>query len=29
MPGGRPLRFANQEQDRDLDGWLTLGTIFP
>ena len=29
MPGGRPLRFANQEQDRDLDGWLTLGTIPP
>jgi hypothetical protein len=29
MPGGRPLRFANQEQDRDLDGWLTLGTISP
>jgi len=29
MAGGRPLRFANQEQDRDLDGWLTLGTIPP
>ncbi len=29
MPGGRPLRFANREQDRDLDGWLTLGTIQP
>jgi hypothetical protein len=29
MPGGRPLRFANQEQDRDLEGWLTLGTIGP
>jgi hypothetical protein len=27
MRGGRPLRFANQDQDRDLDGWLTLGTI--
>jgi hypothetical protein len=27
MQGGRPLRFANQDQDRDLDGWLTLGTI--
>lgn len=29
MPGGRPLRFANREQDRDLDGWLTLGAIQP
>lgn len=29
MPGGRPLRFANQEQDRALDGWLTLRTIQP
>lgn len=27
MPGGRPLRFANQEQDRDLEGWLSLGTL--
>ncbi|MCL4178075.1 MAG: DUF4832 domain-containing protein [Verrucomicrobia bacterium] len=27
MQGGRPLRFANHDQDRDLDGWLTLGTI--
>ncbi|MCZ7636620.1 MAG: DUF4832 domain-containing protein [Verrucomicrobia bacterium] len=27
MPGGRPLRFANLAQDRDLEGWLTLGTI--
>ncbi len=24
MPGGRPLRFANREQDRDRPGWLTL-----
>jgi len=29
MPGGRPLRFANRQQDHDLDGWLTLGTIRP
>ena len=29
MPGGRPLRFANQDQDRDLDAWLTLGAIHP
>ena len=29
MPGGRPLRFANQDQDRDLEGWLTLGTLTP
>lgn len=29
MPGGRPLRFANQDQDRDLDTWLTLGAIHP
>ncbi len=25
MAGGRPLRFANLAQDRDLPGWLTLG----
>lgn len=24
MPGGRPLGFANQEQDRDVLGWLSL-----
>lgn len=29
MLGGRILRFANREQDRDLDGWLTLGTVTP
>ena len=29
MPGGHPLRFANKEQDRDLNGWLTLGTVRP
>jgi hypothetical protein len=27
MAGGKPLRFANREQDRDLDGWLTLGEV--
>ena len=27
LPNGKPLRFANAEQDRDLPGWLTLGTI--
>lgn len=25
LPTGRPLRFANKDQDRDLAGWLTLG----
>jgi hypothetical protein len=25
MPGGRPMRFANREQDQHLPGWLTLG----
>lgn len=24
MAGGRPLRFANRDQDRDRPGWLTL-----
>jgi len=24
---GPPLRFANQTQDADLDGWLTLGSV--
>ena len=24
MPGGRPVRFANQSQDLDSDGWLTV-----
>jgi hypothetical protein len=27
LPGGKPLRFANAEQDRDKAGWLTLGTL--
>jgi hypothetical protein len=27
MAGGKPLRFANQGQDRDRDGWLTLGEV--
>lgn len=25
LPNGSPLRFANQSQDRNLSGWLTLG----
>jgi hypothetical protein len=31
LPKGKPLRFANAEQDRDLSHWLTLGefTIAP
>lgn len=27
LNGGRPLRFANTDQDRDRPGWLTLGKI--
>ena len=27
LKGGRPLRFANADQDRDRAGWLTLGKI--
>jgi hypothetical protein len=27
LPNGMPIRFANEEQDRDLDGWLSLLTI--
>ncbi len=27
LPKGKPLRFANQEQDRDLPGWLSLGSV--
>ena len=27
LPNGKPLRFADAEQDRDRDGWLTLGAI--
>lgn len=25
LPNGKPLRFANADQDRDQPGWLTLG----
>ena len=27
LKGGRPLRFANADQDRDRPGWLTLGKV--
>ena len=27
LKGGRPLRFANADQDRDRAGWLTLGKV--
>lgn len=27
LPNGKPLRFANETQDRDLPGWLTLGLV--
>ncbi len=27
LPNGPPLRFANAEQDRDVDGWLSLTEI--
>jgi hypothetical protein len=27
MTGGRPLRFANETQDKDAPGWLTLGPV--
>jgi hypothetical protein len=27
LPKGRPLRFANSTQDKDLPEWLTLGSI--
>ena len=27
MPGGKLLRFANQTQDQDREGWLTLGAF--
>lgn len=27
MDGGLPLRFANETQDADLDGYLTLGAV--
>jgi Domain of unknown function (DUF4832) len=27
LPNGPPLRFANQTQDADVPGWLTLGPL--
>ena len=27
LPLGRPVRFANETQDADLPGWLTLGEV--
>jgi hypothetical protein len=27
LPNGRPVRFANREQDTDAAGWLTLGGV--
>lgn len=27
LPNGKPLRFANAEQDRDAPGWLSLGPL--
>ncbi len=27
MPNGKPLRFANADQDRDAPGWLSVGKI--
>jgi hypothetical protein len=27
LPGGKPLRFANADQDRDAKGWLSIGRI--
>ena len=27
LPGGKPLRFANAEQDRDVKGWLSVGRL--
>ncbi len=27
LPNGPPIRFANKEQDRDVDGWLSLGSL--
>lgn len=29
LPNGKPLRFANAEQDRHAAGWLSLGTLPP
>jgi hypothetical protein len=27
LPNGAPLKFANQTQDQDINGWVTLGTF--
>jgi hypothetical protein len=27
LPKGKPLKFANADQDTDAEGWLTLGPI--
>jgi Domain of unknown function (DUF4832) len=27
LPNGKPLRFANAEQDQHADGWLSLGSL--
>ena len=27
MPNGKPLRFANADQDRNSEGWLSVGNI--
>ena len=27
LPGGKPLRFANAEQDRNVKGWLSVGRL--
>lgn len=27
LPKGPPIRFANKEQDQDVDGWLSLGKL--
>ena len=27
LPNGKPLRFANAEQDRPTPGWLSVGTL--
>jgi hypothetical protein len=29
LPKGAPLRFANQEQDATVPGWVTVGTVRP
>ncbi|MEO1525076.1 MAG: DUF4832 domain-containing protein [Planctomycetota bacterium] len=27
MPGGFPIRFANESQDADAEGWLSIGSV--